>query len=941
MAERRRLPSLKAIRNVLVLWIAAVCLLAATGCKTTKNTAASRNWQAFNTRYNVYFNGDQHYRETLGKMEASYEDDYSVMLPTHPAEARGKPGMPQPQGDFRRTIEKMQKAIQLHSIKKKPRKRTTSQKDKDFRNREEFNPFLHNAWLSIGRAQYMNGDFSGAASTFRYITRHFKWLPETVTEARLWEARCYNALDWTHEAENTLHLVKEKDLTTPRLKNLHDIAMGGYGIRSGQYEMAVPYIEAAAKSSRGSQKNRLWFLAGQLHQQLGHREKAREAFVKAGGGMATTYRAKFNALVKISEVVPESEMAKEIASLKRMAKYARNSDLLDRIYYAVGNLEAARGDTAKAKEYYIKAVEMSTRGDVDKALAQIALGNIYYNGRDYLHAQPCYSEAVPRLPQDYPNLQFLKMRSDVLDELAVFAGNVQLQDSLLTLARMSQREREEACRKLADAYVKQKKREQEEADRQKAEAERENIRQNTQPGDRHTDPVPTTATAAGKSWYFYNPAVRNAGKAEFQRRWGKRKLEDDWRRSNKSLISFEEGEYSEITDDRGGSDYSADDGRELTLPVSDNPAEPGYYLRQIPRGSDEIRNSEEIVQDGLYNMGELLKDKLNDPNAARAEFMRLLTDYPDNVYRPDVYRDLYIMAMREGNETDAEKWRLTLIKEFPDSPYAKAMSDPMYFDRLKRMYEIQEETYEKAYAAYLDNDNGEVHRLTRMMESDYPLSDLLPKFMFIDALSYLTENDTRAFNERAGELLRRWPEAEAAPIASDIMKGLTAGRKTGETGANARSMIWEVRLDPSVSADSLQTQEKDATFVSDPDSPHYLVAVFPLDSVNPNTVLYDVARFNFSSFLVRDFDLEPMAFSNVGLLVVKGFGNLREVEKYLTKLESADAVLPPGVSPVIISKGNFELLLREGRSFEEYFRFRDTNPPSMQEEGTTQNNTTP
>ncbi|MDE6378010.1 MAG: hypothetical protein K2K72_04625, partial [Duncaniella sp.] len=51
--------------------IVAVVLTAVTlgACSTKKNTAASRKYQAFITRYNVYFNGDQHYKEPLKDME--------------------------------------------------------------------------------------------------------------------------------------------------------------------------------------------------------------------------------------------------------------------------------------------------------------------------------------------------------------------------------------------------------------------------------------------------------------------------------------------------------------------------------------------------------------------------------------------------------------------------------------------------------------------------------------------------------------------------------------------------------------------------------------------------------------------------------------------------------------------------------------------------------
>ncbi len=61
-------------------------------------------------------------------------------------------------------------------------------------------------------------------------------------------------------------------------------------------------------------------------------------------------------------------------------------------------------------------------------MANLALGAIYFEERDYTKAQPCYSEAVPQLTESYPDYRQIKLRSDVLDQLAVYAGNVELQD---------------------------------------------------------------------------------------------------------------------------------------------------------------------------------------------------------------------------------------------------------------------------------------------------------------------------------------------------------------------------------------------------------------------------------------------------------------------------------------------------------------------------------
>lgn len=907
----------------LPLTLLLVCTLLLAACGTKKNTPLSRQWQAFNTRYNVYFNGKKHYDEQLKAMEAGYQDDYTRTVLIHPAEARADQKRPQPTGDFKRTIEKMQKSIQLHSIKKKPAKKGSSAKEKAFRARDEFNPFLHNSWLTMGKAQYYNGDFSGAASTFLYIAKHFTWLPAVVTEARLWMALSYCALDWTYEAENAMHLVKEKDLTNRNLRNLYNLAQGDYYVKTDQYEKAVPYLEKAVKSAHGSQKNRLWFLLGQLYSNLGKKRNAYQAYKKAGSGMSTDYRAKFNARIKRSEVFEGTNIKGEVRSLKAMTRYARNTEFLDQIYYAIGNLYLSRRDTAQAIENYRTAVEKSTRNGIDKALAQLALGNLYFSRGEYVKAQPCYSEAVPQLPETYPDYKMLKRRSDVLDELATYAGNVELQDSLLTLSKMTPEEQRKVAERLANELIEKEKKEAEEAKRAEYLAEQEGkqgegIKKNDAPQN-------NLMLNSDKSWYFYNAMTKNQGKNEFQRRWGARKLEDDWRRRNKTTFSLDDEPEEDGNADGEGlandstlSPEESEKAKEL-LEAENDPHKPEYYLKQIPKTPEEIQTANDVIQEGLYNMGVILKDKLEDYTAARREFNRLLERYPDNIYRLDVYYNMYLMAVRRGEKGEAERWRALILSDFPESPYGKAMQDPAYFDNLRRMNEVQEELYQRAYDAYLADNNATVHSLTAEMERDYPLSKILPKFIFIDALSYLTEDNTEKFREQLTTLLERYPDTDMTPMAGSILKGLKAGRTPHAGLSNSRGMIWDMRL----TNDSVPTAAdgQPANFERDPNAPQYLVLAFPRDSVSANQLLYDVARFNFSSFVVRDFDLEPMSFGNVGLLVIKGFGNMRQLEHYRAVMAEKNFELPEGVRPIMISKSNFELLLREGRSFEEYFRF--------------------
>ncbi len=903
------------------LVVALVCLITVlSSCSTKKNTAGSRNWQAFTTRYNVYYNGSEHYKEQLKSMESEYEDDYTRLVLMHPAEAKGNTKLPQPKGDFKRTIEKMQKAIQLHSIKKKPKKKGNSAKDKEFRKRDEFNPFLHNAWLMMGKAQFLNGDFTGAASTFFYISKHFKWLPDVVTEALLWQARSYCALDWNYEAENILVHIKPKQLTNKELQSMYDQVQADYLVRSGRFEEALPYLCNAAQSAKGAQKNRINFLLGQVYARQGNNALAYEAFREAGSGSSTLYRTKFNARIKQSEVYTGENIQKEVKSLKSMTRYERNNEFLDQIYYAIGNLYLSRKDSVEAEKNYRLAIEKSTRNGIDKALAQLALGGILFNDGDYVKAQPCYSEAVPLLPDNYPDYKMLKRRSDVLDELATYAGNVHLQDSLLTLSEMTLEEQTAVCQKIVDELIKKEKEAEEAAKREEhlanSAAQGSNVKDKNAPTQYQLN--------TDKSWYFYNPTTVSAGKTEFQRVWGARKLEDDWRRRDKNTFSFDD--FSDSEEAEEGQEIAQNDSiseaDKEKLEKENDPHFVEYYLKQIPKTEEEKKVCNDIVQEGLYNMGVILKDKLEDYPASRTEFNELQSRFPDNIYRLDVYYNMYLMAVREGNDAEAEKYRQLILNDFADSNYGIAMKDPDYFENLRKMNQIQEEKYKEAYDAYLNNENEKVHALTAEMESDYPLSKILPKFVFIDALSYVTEKDNEKFKERLTTLLEKWPDTDMTPMASDILKGLKEGRNIQSGETNQRGMLWDIRLSSDTLARDANGQP--ANFDLDPNKPHMLVLAFPLDSVSENQLLYDVARHNFFSFTVKDFDIEQMNFGRIGMILIKGFANLGELEEYRTIMEQSDRlVLPQQVRPILISVANFELLLKEGRSFEEYFQYRD------------------
>ena len=88
-------------------------------------------------------------------------------------------------------------------------------------------------------------------------------------------------------------------------------------------------------------------------------------------------------------------------------------------------------------KFYEKAIDESVRNGIDKAKAQVALGEIYYSKENYLKAQPLYSEAMPVLPTTFENYTELNKKSLLLNDIAKNQQTIILEDSLQYLSTLS------------------------------------------------------------------------------------------------------------------------------------------------------------------------------------------------------------------------------------------------------------------------------------------------------------------------------------------------------------------------------------------------------------------------------------------------------------------------------------------------------------------------
>lgn len=965
-------------------------------CSNQKNTAVTRAYHSINTRYNVHFNAQEAYDEALrGKIEGTV-DNLSDMLYIYPVEEEDEdssmsamsgsvqsaasisattPGAasgtyadgrntttsatsgtrsstatmretPQPtSGAFGVTIDKTTKAIKEHSIKVKPKRDASKRGDKKYQawiRQQEFNPFLKNTWMLLGKAELQNGDYLRSAATFSYISKIYSTNPEILTECQLWIARSYSEMGWFYEAENVLRKIDQRGEVPDKLKGLYSSVYANLYTRLDNYEKSVPYLEDAIDKEKNKyQKMRMEYLLGQVYAKTGDYRKAYDAFDKIPG-MSTPYRFEFNARLQQMDLPGMNENNKILSDLNKMTKRSKNKEYLDQIYAAIGKNYLQHQDTTKAIENYRKAIKESTRNGYDKALAQIALGDIFFDRHDFINAQPCYAEALPHITSANARYPRLSLRSAVLDELVVHAKTVHEQDSLQHLARLPEMERLEIINQKIENLKKEERerKKQEELERQREQRDSRvsgwddlmsgDLFEDRSPNRAQTPVTPTFGASNDQArFYFYNTDVVAQGKIAFQKQWGNRKLEDDWRRRTKTSSSFGEPLIADIEEQPSDSTLNvaqADNTQGIEQPdsnkVVDDVYSVDYYLQQLPFTAEEIKASDDLIEDGLYNMGLIYKNKLENPPLAINAFETDIRRFPQTPNLEDIYYQLFLIYMQMGNNTMMAQYRDKLLSEFPSGTYALALSDPNYEWNLKNMSTVQEQLYEETYQAYLRGDVDTVRKNYKEISTKFPFADLMPNFMLLNGLTYVQTRDAENLKSSLTELINKYPKSDMIPLATNIVNRLNEGKMLLSDGTPITGFDWSAayaREDDVLAGDSIKQ------FILDTEEGYVLLFAFDKGSIDRNELLFNIANYNFSNYVVQTFDLGFDNTQTFEMLQVKGFRTFDDIKSYINRGFERELFtgIDPAVTVIPIAVENYNAFLIRG--IDEYLAFFQAN----------------
>ena len=922
------------MKNFLYFILVFFCGAVMFSCSTKKNTGLTRRVQAIKAKYNTYYNGQLAFLEGVDAQEKANKDNYSEVIPLFMTGNKGT--LSAGKSNFDRAIEKSQKTIKQRSITKRPEWKSNkpkTQKDKVWLNQKEYNPFLYNAWFLMADAQFHKGEYLEAATTYSYIQQLYFSTPSIVAKARMLEAKCYAEMEWFYDAEDVVNRAM-RDSFPAKYESLKAEVLAASQIRQGLYEDAIPNLRMAIKNAKGLQKSRMYFLLGQLYHKLGKDELAYKAFDKTIS-RNPPYELEFNARIQQTEVLSKGDSRKMVKKLQAMAKNPKNKDYLDQVYYAIGNILLAKGDTTRAIWAYKDGVEKSTRNGVEKGVVMLKLGGLYYDTGGFVKAQECYAGVIGLIDKDRDDYDDIDERSKILDELLPHAQAVELQDSLQRLAQMDSVERMKVIERIIDDV---KKKEKEAARNGSPSADGANANRQGAAGNAGkgggTGRTPGRQSAV---WYFYNPTAVAAGKEEFKKKWGDRALADDWRRNNKTVLGAftEDAEQSDsLASDSisvNSGDVAADanvDGVDKSKEeeYANDPHRPEYYLKNIPFTEEQLKASNEALAAGLFNSGVIYKDRMENFPLAEKTLLRVCNDFPEYEALDETYFNLFQLYLRQERIEEALAFKEKLISEYPDNVHGQQIADPNFEFKARYGKQVEDSLYQSAYESFKEGDFNKVVSTNDYLAQEYPKGANRARLMFLTALSRLEMGERDQFMKSLKEIVEKYPESTVSELAGLYVKGLQDGRILA-SGKMEMGSIWSRSHGAAMTDDSLLV---DTAFTADPNTDFVFVVAYEHDSINENQLLYEMAYYNFANFTVRNFDLSVVHGDGVDMFQVRTFRNFEEAYIYMHRLMNDKDMVAKmeGLKLFVISENNLRLLLK-GKSFVDYFEFFDANFKAM------------
>ncbi len=895
---------------ILKLLVFSLCACIILACGSQKDTATSRGMQNFTARYNYIYNANIALNNHKLELIETFKDNYDQILPVYIAPAIDN--------------NQLVTSLNIKGMDAIIKKAQTIILEKNFSN------YIDDAYILLGKANFYNGNYFTAAEYLDYAAKAYKSNASSYIEALDWQARSLMRINRISTANIVLDSL---EAALPRVKAGSILSepfatMAQMSIYHNNDAAAISYLKDAIKASNSRLDKIRWvYILAQLYEKQKNIPEALSQYRKVEKSNAP-FEMYFNA--KLNQVrlkTADGEQIDKQTQLLSLLKDDKNLDYNDQVYFQIAEDFSAAGSYKDAQTNYLTSIRVATSNQYQKGLSYLRIANLNFRYlKDYLKAKSYYDSAVAVLPTNYPGYEFILKKNLNLEYLTQRYQSITLEETLQAIAKLPIQDRQLRLQNFVNPAI-----------------EKQNLI-NGQTIDYNYQPLSNRASAATGSFYFSNAAAISMGFSDFRKKWGGRKLENNWRQS---IRSSAQATMQDVTSSTSTVPLPGDS---LKNNLVDNQSLVQLYRSMLPLTPDLVKTSNQKIIDSYYEIASFYLQELNDPIEAQQVYLTLLNHFPANNHLDAIYYSLYLIN-RTDNPKVSDEYKNKVLKDFPNSSYTKTITDPSFSMRQSEAEVIITKQYNMVFDQYLNKDFSNVIKSVTTSEKP-PNTFLAAQFSYLKAISigrsYPVDSLIIAFNQ----ILVSYPDDQlitplvkehlgyinlhlddfrkrkialvdfdpneppftdpnySQPIATNISKTITP--IITQNNPTKQDVIPATQSIQNPTLTDANAVKSDGTFNNAPSSIYYFVVDVADASLTLSSSRFGIGQFNRGNYTGSNLRHQLKEFDNDQLIYVGNFSNFDEAKAYaggiVPQLKQIMKVPVNIYSSFIISKANFDKL---------------------------------
>ncbi|WP_218141441.1 type IX secretion system periplasmic lipoprotein PorW/SprE [Flavobacterium terrigena] len=680
---------MKTIQLKYILSFGIITILLA--CSTKKDNFVNRKWHSVNTEYNTLYNGDVALQKGIEDVKATYSDNFWEVLPLERmqiTEEEQKPGDTK-NPNFERAETKATKAIQKHSMNI---------------GGFEKNNQIDESYLMLGKSRYYEHRYLPAMEAFNYILYKYP-NSNNVYQAQVWREKVNLKLENEQLAIKNLNrtLNGQKKIKSQDLADINAVLAQAY-ITTNKLDSAIAAVKISKKETKlKEEKARYTFILAQLYEKLDYKDSAFVAYQEVIDMKRKSPR-NYTIYAHLKQTTQfDFETGDTIAFHKKIDKLLENIEnkkFRDAIHHQRAVFYDKKGNNKLAILNYNKSLRnMST----DRYLAASNyknISNIYYREKNFHSSKIYLDSTLVHLTDKNSEFKPLKKKLEILADVVKYQDIISQADSVIKVSKMSPTDKIKYYQdyidklKISDSITAKKLAESGNALNQNPKSDmmpsgKSDENMLLPPGAGGLSPVntgsaknplaeasfdkkqstdfPINTGGLQSSFYFYNPATVAQGKLNFKKKWGDRKLGDNW----KTVATSNQNQIDTTNPDEVIEEITPDEKTKSSVVPKYTTA---FYIDKLPKEEKVLDSLNTEANHARFQLGSIFKEKLKENKLAITSFEDILVNKPESKLILPTYYNLYQLYDSENPEK-AMAYKQKILSEYPDSRYASAFNN--------------------------------------------------------------------------------------------------------------------------------------------------------------------------------------------------------------------------------------------------------------------------